>query len=127
LTETLRNVTAKLLNLVRNLPFCPRWGQHVPPKNSDVQLSAKAWPLRVISSLNNSRLFLKPIATLQSDLNWESKFNYFSPEMEFRLLTYLGIWKQNINSGSRPPSNLHVLPVTHHSLVRPSPDKTDCL
>lgn len=57
-------------------------------KNSDVQLSAKTWPLRVISSLNNSRLFLKPIATLQSDLNWESKFNYFSPEMEFRLLTY---------------------------------------
>lgn len=30
------------------------------------------------------------IATLQSDLNWESKFDYFSPDTEFRLLTYAG-------------------------------------
>lgn len=68
--------------------------------------------------------FLKPIAILQSGLNWESKFNYFSADMEFRLLTYLAIGKQNINSGSCLSSNLHVLPATHHSLLQPAPDKT---
>lgn len=44
--------------------------------------------------------------------------------MEFRLLTYLAIGKQNINSGSCLSSNLHVLPATHHSLLQPAPDKT---